>query len=437
MTDLLGQDIAGFRIVREIGRGGMGVVFEAEQIRLGRPVALKMLHPALTVDGEFLRRFEREAKTLARLNHENIVNVIDFFCHNDRWFLALEFVEGETLARRLRRCARRRRFFAVAEAAAVVWQIAQALAFAHDRQIIHRDLKPDNIMLTSRGRAKVMDFGIARIAEGTSATEVGVRIGTPDYMSPEQLHGRPADARSDLFSLGVIFYEMILGQRPFSQSALLRASETGRLELVWDAAALPPGGQRIQPIVERLLQLNPDERYPSAADLLSDMRQRLGTEFLGDEAWTTPPVQATGEAAVGEAAQPPAMAGRPAIRRRWIWLAAAAGLVAVVLAVFLLHQWDQSRLETQRRALEAQMANFQAFIADSQGRATEAETLLLRAIDVEPTVARYWRDLGDYYVKYGHPDKAVFYYRKTLELDPADEETSRRLKTLLSAPQSD
>ncbi len=437
MTDLLGQEIAGFRIVREIGRGGMGVVFEAEQISLGRPVALKMLHPALTVDGEFLGRFEREARTLARLNHENIVNVIDFFCHNGRWFLALEFVEGETLARRLRRCARRRRFFSVAEAAVVVWQVAQALAFSHGRQIIHRDLKPDNIMLTSRGRAKVMDFGIARIAEGASTTEAGIRIGTPDYMSPEQLHGRPVDARSDLFSLGVIFYEMILGRRPFSQSALLRAAETGRLELVWDTAPLMAGSQRIQPIVERLLQLDPDDRYASATDLLNDMRQRLGAEFLGDEAWTPPPVPPTEDAAVSEAARPPARGGRPAARRRWIWLAATAGVVVILLAVFWLHQWDQSRLETQRRALEAQMANFQAFIADSQGRVTEAETLLLRAIDLEPTVARYWRDLGDYYVKYGYPEKAVFYYRKTLELDPADDETSRRLRTLLSAPQSD
>jgi len=429
MSDLIGQDVAGFRILREVARGGMGVVFEAEQVRLGRPVALKMLHPTLTVDGDFLRRFEREAKTLARLNHENIVNVIDFFEHENRYFLALEFVEGETLSRRLRRCARQGRFFSVGEAAAVAWQVAQALAFAHDRGIIHRDLKPDNIMLTSRGRAKVMDFGIARTLGGSTDTETGTRVGTPDYMAPEQLKGQSADARSDLFSLGVILYEMISGRRPYSQSDLLRSDGGNGPEIVWDDSILPPGNGRLRPILTRLLAVEADQRYATANDLLDDMRRQLGVEFLGDEAWTTPPVAPATEVAEE---------GRPAIveRPRRLWLQRAGVLAAVVLFIIALiayHRWQQGRFEEQSRRLEATMANFQAFMADSQGRVTEAESLFLRAIDVDPSVAHYWRDLGDFYVNHGHPDKAIHYYRKTLELDPSDDETARRIRSLGAA----
>jgi serine/threonine protein kinase len=418
--------VAGFRILREIARGGMGVVFEAEQVRLGRPVALKMLHPALTVDRDFLRRFEREAKTLALLNHENIVNVLDFFEHEDRYFLALEFVEGETLTRRLRRCARQHRFYSVAGAAAIVWQVAQALAFAHERRIIHRDLKPDNVMLTSRGRAKVMDFGIARTRDGSTDTEAGVRVGTPDYMAPEQLKGQAADERSDLFALGLIFYEMLAGCRPFSQSELLRSDRDEHSALQWDESLLPPGSARVRPILEKLLAFDPDQRYRSANELIEDMRQRLGREFLGDEAWTTPPRQPVFE--VVEEPQPKAgVEGRRSWSKQLIALAAILLLFA---GVVLYHTRQQGRLDEQQRKLEATMANFQGFIADSQGRITEAETLFLRAIDVDPTVAHYWRDLGDFYVKYGQPEKAIRHYRKTLELDSSDDETSRRVRSL-------
>lgn len=426
MSELIGQQVAGFRILREIARGGMGIVFEAEQVRLGRPVALKMLHPALTVDRDFLRRFEREAKTLARLNHENIVNVIDFFQHIERYFLVLEFVEGETLARRLRRCARQRRFFSMGEAAAIAWQVGQALAFAHARQIVHRDLKPENIMLTPRGRAKVMDFGIARIIGGSTDTEVGTRVGTPDYMAPEQLRGQPSDARSDLFVLGAIFYEMMAGRRPFSQADLLRAAGDKHVEMPWDEGALPPGSARARPILEGLLALEPEQRYGSASDLLEAMRTRLGGEVLGDEAWVTPlppPAAVAGE-------RDEARIARRYRRRRRRQLAVATIVVCLVVVGFLYHRWQQAYFERRERRLDAAMKNFQGFIADSQGRITFAEHLFLRAITQDPTVTRYWRDLGDFYAKHDQPEKAIFYYRRTIELDPSDVESTERLRSL-------
>lgn len=428
MSELIGQEIAGFRIDREIARGGMGVVFEAEQVRLGRPVAIKMLHPALTVDSDFLRRFEHEAKTLARLNHEGIVSVIDFFHQDNRYFLALEFVEGETLSRRLRRCSRRRRYFSLGEAGTFAWQIAQALSFAHANKIIHRDLKPDNIMLTPRGRAKVMDFGIARIIGSATHTEVGTRIGTPDYMAPEQLRGVPADERSDLFALGLIFYEMLAGRRPLSQANLLHHQDVEQARIDWDLETLPIGIDRVRPIIERLLALKPDDRYSSANALLEEMRERMGTEILGDEAWTTPPSVAAEE----PEPQPVADSTGPhPPRMRWrSRLAIAAAVLALLIGVFFYNRWEQSKLELKQRRLEATMANFQAFIADSQGRLTEARNLFMQAIDLDPSVARHWRDLGDFSYKHEDPEDAAFYYRKTLELDPSDETTRQRLREI-------
>lgn len=425
MSELIGQKVAGFHVLREIARGGMGIVFEAEQVRLGRPVALKMLYPVLTVDRDLLGRFEKEAKTLARLNHENIVNVLDFFEHNGSHFLALEFVEGETLGRRLRRCARHGRFFSLGEASVMAWQIAQALAYAHSRRVVHRDLKPDNIMLTPRGRAKVMDFGIARIVGTSGDTEVGTRIGTPDYMAPEQLRGQTANEGSDLFALGVIYYEIMAGRRPFSQADLLRGEKGQVLVLPWDESALPPGSVRARPVLERLLALDPEQRYGSAADVLEDMRERLGGEVLGDEAWVTPPRRPVTEAPE-EAETAPALTTR---WRRWPWwIVALAALVGFVVGGLQL----QAHLAETKRKREAREANILAFMADSKNRPSLAETLFLRAITLDPEESSYWRDFGDFYYEHKRFKSAIYYYERTLELNsarpsPSDDETRRRL----------
>jgi tetratricopeptide (TPR) repeat protein len=187
---------------------------------------------------------------------------------------------------------------------------------------------------------------------------------------------------------------------------------------------MPPGSDRVRPILERLLAFDPVCRYASANELIEDMRERLGAEFLGDEAWTTPPKPMTSE--IVEEAPPQA---EPAARRVWSRRLVLVGGTLLLLALLLFAGVIVYHMEQQGK-LDATMANFQGFIADSQGRTTEAETLFLRAIDVDPGVAHYWRDLGDFYVKYGRSEKAIHYYRKTLELDASDDETSRRLKAL-------
>ena len=242
-----------FRVLRQIGRGGMGVVYLAEDLKLERPVALKLLPAGLDKDRERLRRFEREARLAAALNHPNIVTVFQIGEWDGRPFIATEFVEGETMAELLARGP-----LSAPEAAAVGGQILAALAVAHQAGIVHRDLKPANVMMRPDGTVKVLDFGLARLvapgATATAETGPGRILGTPAYMSPEQWEGRPADTRSDIYAFGCILYEMLTGRRvhPHRQPVALPAFER---------------------IVSRCLAHDPMERWQSAADLESELAQ--------------------------------------------------------------------------------------------------------------------------------------------------------------------
>jgi len=217
---LAGRCIGHFRIIRPLGHGAMGEVYRADDSKLGRPVALKMLPLEFQHDGDRVRWFEREARAAAALNHPNIITVYEIGESDGRIFIASELIEGETLAQRLRRGA-----LSVAETSRIGSQIASALAAAHAAGIIHRDLKPSNIMLRRDGEVKVLDFGLARLSqpsggvgeEDETETQIvpGRIIGTLSYMSPEQARGEVVDARSDLWSLGVVLYECLAGRRPF------------------------------------------------------------------------------------------------------------------------------------------------------------------------------------------------------------------------------
>jgi tetratricopeptide (TPR) repeat protein len=269
-VDLVGQMLEQYRIGDVLGRGGMGVVYRAEDTRLGRTVAVKVLPEARADDEERRRRFLREARSAASVTHPNIVTVHEVGEHEGRIFLVMELVAGETLSARI---ARGR--LALPEAMRIARGIARGVARAHANGVIHRDLKPSNVMVDADGEPKVLDFGLAKSrgrddAASTHATSEGLVLGTPQYMSPEQARGEAVDVRTDVFSLGLIVYEMLAGKPPFaaaSTSDVIAAILRDRHEPLGKIAPDLPA--TIDAIVDRCLAKAPLERYANAGELLA------------------------------------------------------------------------------------------------------------------------------------------------------------------------
>jgi len=211
MTTLTGQTVSHYKILDQLGGGGMGVVYKAEDPELKRFVALKFLPPTLTSDPEAQERFIHEARAASALDHPNICTVHDIGHTDDgQMFIVMACYDGETLKKRLERGP-----LEIDQAMDIALQVAGGLSRAHEAGIIHRDIKPANIMLTSRGEVKILDFGLAKLGGGSLMTKTGTTLGTAAYMSPEQARAEQVDARTDIWSLGVVLYEMLSGRRPF------------------------------------------------------------------------------------------------------------------------------------------------------------------------------------------------------------------------------
>lgn len=311
---LLGQQVSHFRIQRLLGRGGMGVVYKAVDLELGRDVALKFLSPAARSPRDEAR-FRREARAAAALDHPNIGTIYEVSERDGRRFIAMAFYDGETLAARLTREPEGR--LSIGEAAAVTGQLASALAAAHAAGVVHRDLKPDNVMLTRGGRVKLLDFGLAKWAEGPTVTERGVVVGTAAYMAPEQLRGGESGPAGDLWALGVVLYQMITGERPFGGErrgmvhAILHEDPPPVREL------RPDMPEALERIVSRCLAKEPQERYPDADTILAELAA-AGLWEAGSTSTTTATVP------------------RKQAWRRWAAAAAAALLLAGGATAFLV-----------------------------------------------------------------------------------------------------
>jgi len=286
-----GTKLGPYEIVAPLGAGGMGEVYRARDTRLGRDVAVKVLPASFAKDAERLRRFEQEARAAGALNHPNILAIYDMGVQDGAPYLVTELLEGETLRDRLRDAA-----LPVRKALDVAVQTVRGVAAAHDRGIIHRDLKPANIFLTNDGHVKILDFGLAKLiqpealvgigetqsptetADPVTQTGAGVVLGTVGYMSPEQVRGKPADARSDIFALGTILYEMLSGQRAFEKDS---SADTMASILNEEPPELAGEGKKIPPAVERVvrhcLEKNPAERFQSARDLAFDLESLAGS----------------------------------------------------------------------------------------------------------------------------------------------------------------
>jgi serine/threonine protein kinase len=319
-----GTKIGPYEILAPLGAGGMGEVYRARDTRLGRDVAIKVLPEALARDAERLRRFETEARAVAALNHPNILSIHDIGTHDGAPYLVLECLEGQSLRQELSGGV-----LPLRRAVEYGNEIAQGLAAAHDKGIIHRDLKPENIFVTRDGRVKILDFGLAKLAtpeagsgEGATLeavpTSAGAVLGTVGYMAPEQVKGEAADARSDIFALGTILYEMLSGQRAFRRDT---SAETMTAILKEDPPELSLTGKPIQPALERIvrrcLEKKPLQRFQSARDLAFNLEGLSG-------------ISSTSAATGAPAAVPTAEKRQP--RKQVIQLAASVLLLVLVAA---------------------------------------------------------------------------------------------------------
>src|SRR5215510_10604209 len=288
-----GETIGVYRLIKELGRGGMGTVYLAHDTRLGRRVALKLLPSHLVNNPERAHRFQREARSVSALNHPNIITVYDFGQEGGRYYIVSEFIEGRTLRNLVGG-----RDVSLDQILDLAAQVASALEAAHAAGIVHRDIKPENIMLRPDGYAKVLDFGLAKLTEPESGgdeaktdvswappdfeTRTGMVLGTVNYMSPEQARGQKVDRRSDLFSLGVVLYELITGHRPFDGTTwyhtIVAITDAEPPPIISDMQGAPAA---LQEIINRVLSKDREQRYQTARALLADI-QTLQGELAAD-----------------------------------------------------------------------------------------------------------------------------------------------------------
>jgi serine/threonine protein kinase len=264
--------IGRYELLEKIGRGGMGVVYRGKDTTIGRPVAVKMLISDIDVSDETRQRFFREARSAGQLAHRNIITIYDFGEEGGRAYIVMELLTGESLTALLARGVK----VPLEQQVEIMMRVSEGLAFAHSRGIVHRDIKPANLFVTADGQVKILDFGVARIAS-SKLTRSGLLVGTPDYMSPEQVMGMVVDQRSDVFSAGAVFYQLLTGRKPFAAKRLPDVLNRVRLEAP-EAITEAEAPADLTAIVMKALEKDPAQRYQRAIEMLASL-----TRFV--QAW--------------------------------------------------------------------------------------------------------------------------------------------------------
>ena len=289
------MQIPGYRLQSKIGRGGMANVYLAVQESVDRPVAIKVMNPVLAADPTFSQRFVREAKLMAQLSHPHIVPVFDVGAHGTLHYMTMEHLSGGTLKQRLQNSLDDH------DIERIIAEIAAALDYAGEQDIIHRDVKPDNIMFRGDGSAVLMDFGIARPLQGDEAmTQMGTIVGTPKYMSPEQHRGKGVDSRADLYSLGVVLFEMLTGRAPYTGED---AMSIGIKHISEPIPLLPGDKKRWQPLVRKLMAKDPEQRFQRDSEVIIALKSLSAAAAPSADGETPAPAPAAAKFVDGNTAQ--------------------------------------------------------------------------------------------------------------------------------------
>ncbi|MEO6951476.1 MAG: protein kinase [Polyangia bacterium] len=449
---LSGRVLGGrYRLTSRLGQGGMGTVYRGVHTLMDKPVAVKILRGELATDAEAVSRFHREARSASRLDHEHCIRVSDFGQSDDGLlFLAMELLEGRSLGQRLRE-----ERVSHAEAASIAYDIALALEHAHEAGVIHRDLKPDNVFLARRARGreivKVLDFGLAKLASDSgkshSITRDGTVFGTPEYMAPEQAQGEPLDARTDLYSLGVLLYRMTTGVLPFRGDTFVQTLTKHVREIPKPPHELAPDiPPALETIILRCLEKRPKDRYASAgavAEALLPLVQR--GEATGPTSTATPvsvvgsrdkrtvpgkvgALEPTGQEAIVE----PSIYDselQPARSNAGVWIAVATFIVLAAGALGVSRLRQRSAVAETPSAPRALLTDVDELIATGQLDAAATRLTALHHDGETPRLERLTAEVAE---KRGHRLEALAHMHRAKTLAPEDPVIRQALASLLS-----
>jgi eukaryotic-like serine/threonine-protein kinase len=394
-SSMIGTVLSGrYRLEAKLGSGGMSTVYLARDETLDRAVAVKVMHREMSEQEDQLERFRQEARAVAKLSHPNVVSVIDAGEDGGYPYIVFEYVEGETLKQRIARVGA----LDTQDAVAYAIEVARGLSVAHARSMVHRDIKPQNILIDSEGRAKLTDFGISRQLEQDGMTATGRVLGTTDYVSPEQAMGRAVDPRSDVYSLGVVLYEMLVGQVPFAADSQVGVAMKHVNEELPDVQRRREGlSAAVALVVERSTAKDPGQRYQQVGEMIDDLSTALEVEAA--RAGST-----TGEATSVLEAVPPPKRKLPG-RARWSWAAIAVLLLvagAALGAVKLISDGIGGGGANEGKGAPVTISSATDY--DPQGDGEEGASEVSLALDGNPTGSAWQTE---------HYDSEVFEGTKT------------------------